>query len=284
MIIGGDKEPVIRNIQEATVRHDYNAKVELHDPVMNEQQRQVVLNNYLRNRNKINYKIKNVIARDITDTVTTYMSPHTQIIGLDNIKNINTGAIITSNHFNPLDNIAIRKMTKAVGHKRLYIVIQDTNLKMKGLIGFLMNYDDTLPISLSTNYMGRQFPQLLQAVLNDKQYVLIYPEQEMWFNYRKPRPLKRGPYYYAARFHVPIISCFVEIKTLPQKDNDEFYQTAYITHVLPTIYPDAQQSIKANSIRMMQQDYQQKKQAYEQAYHQKLTYEFTPDDIAGWIH
>ena len=30
------------------------------------------------------------------------------------------------------------------------------------------------------------------------------------------------------------------------------------------------------------QDYSQKKAAYEQIYHKKLTYEFHDDDIAGW--
>ncbi|WMJ87240.1 hypothetical protein [Anaerocolumna sp. MB42-C2] len=105
----------------------------------------------------------------------------------------------------------------------------------------------------------------------------------MWFNYRKPRPLKRGAYYYAAANQVPIISCFVEIHDIRQKDNEQFYKTEYIMHVLKPIYPDNSKDIRENSLRMMETDYRQKREAYESAYGKKLYYEFGKDDIAGWI-
>lgn len=130
--------------------------------------------------------------------------------------------------------------------------------------------------------MGRTFPQYLKNVLQEGHWILIYPEQEMWFNYRKPRPLQRGAYYYAATNNVPIISCFVEIKTTSQIKNVEFYQTKYRVHILPPIYPDPQLSPKENSLRMRDRDYQQKKQAYEAAYHEPLTYTWEANDIAGW--
>lgn len=49
--------------------------------------------------------------------------------------------------------------------------------------------------------MGRKFPQRIKSVLDNNQIVIIYPEQEMWSNYCKPRPLQRGAYYYAANTH-----------------------------------------------------------------------------------
>ena len=82
---------------------------------------------------------------------------------------------------------------------------------------------------------------------------MIYPEQEMWFNYRKPRYLKPGAYYYASKYNVPIISCFIEIID------------------------------KENAAWMSERDYSQKKEAYEKAYNKKLDYKFEDDDIAGWI-
>lgn len=113
---------------------------------------------------------------------------------------------------------------------------------------------------------------------------MIYPEQEMWFNYRKPRPVKRGAYYYAAKANVPIISCFTEIidQPKPEKNNDEFYQTKYRLHVLPLIWPDSKLSVNENAKMMMEKDYAQKKAAYEAAYQKKLSYDFEPHDIAGW--
>ena len=153
---------------------------------------------------------------------------------------------------------------------------------MKGVIGFVMNYADTIPLGKDQDYMTGAFPDLIKGLLRSGQYVLIYPEQEMWFNYRKPRPLKRGAYYYAARFHVPVISCFVEQVEIKEKENDEFNKVRYVVHILEPIFPDPQKSVRENSMEMMNRDYEQKRLAYEKAYGRKLTYEFEPGDIAGW--
>jgi 1-acyl-sn-glycerol-3-phosphate acyltransferase len=154
---------------------------------------------------------------------------------------------------------------------------------MKGWIGFLMNHADIIPITSDKEYMNTYFPTILKEKLDHKEFVLIYPEQEMWFNYRKPRPPKRGAYYYAAENLVPIISCFVEIHAIPRKENEEFYKTEYIMHVLKPIYPDSSKDVRENSLMMMETDYRQKVEAYESAYGKKLNYEFEKDDIAGWI-
>ena len=122
----------------------------------------------------------------------------------------------------------------------------------------------------------------MKKLLRRGQYVLIYPEQEMWFNYRKPRPLKRGAYYYAARFQVPVISCFVEMVEVQEKENEDFNKVRYVVHILEPIFPEPQKSVRENSVNMMGKDYEQKKQAYEKYYGRKLQYNFEPGDIAGW--
>ena len=53
--------------------------------------------------------------------------------------------------------------------------------------------------------MSKNFIPTIRDLLNDKSLILIYPEEEMWFNYRKPRPPKPGAYHYAAKYNVPII-------------------------------------------------------------------------------
>ena len=60
-------------------------------------------------------------------------------------------------------------------------------------------------------------------------WVVVYPEQELWLNYRKPRPLQKDPYYYAAKMNVPIISCFVEIKDTNKQEklHPEFNKTRW---------------------------------------------------------
>lgn len=67
-----------------------------------------------------------------------------------------------------------------------------------------------MPVSSLKWFMETEFPNQIKNALDENKLVLIYPEQEMWFNYRKPRPCKRGAYLYAVKFNVPVISLFVE--------------------------------------------------------------------------
>lgn len=283
MVIGGSKVEVIENIKRAIEKNEFNKKVEIGDPNLTPEQKQEIIARYIENKGKLSYKIKNNIARLIIDVVTNIQNKETEIVGIENIKDIKTGAIITSNHFNPLDSTVIQKVIKKVGKNRLYIVGQEENLAMNGIIGFIMNYSDIIPISNQISYMKKDFQEILKQRFKENNYILIYPEQEMWFNYRKPRPIKPGAYYYAAKNNVPIISCFVEIRETEKKDNSEFYKVKYIIHILPPIYPDTEKTAKENSIIMMEKDYKQKQTAYEQAYKKKLDYKFEIEDIAGWI-
>lgn len=281
MIIGGDKTPVIKNIREKVDKHEFNAKVEVADPVLAPATEKKLLADFLQHQQSFDYRIKNLIARSLMRLITIVVNFPTKIKPAQAVSKLPVGGIITSNHFNPLDNTAIRKLA-AKKHQRLFVLSQPTNLKMTGVLGFLMNYDDIIPLSKSYDYLGKTLPRLLKQIFSQGNYVLIYPEQEMWFNYRKPRPPKRGAYYYAAKLQVPIISCFVEIKDQLQNDNAQFKKVHYVVHVLPTIYPDPQKNIEANTNLMMKKDYAQKCQAYEQAYHRKLDYHFEAEDIAGW--
>lgn len=283
MIIGNHKDKVIQNIQNAAKRGNFHCKVEVNDPVLSAVQKKELLENYLKNKDSFRYKMNNSIAGVIANVVSRKENRITEFTGLKNIKSVAGGAIITSNHFNPLDNTIVREMVRRNGRNKLVIVCQETNLAMSGIVGYMMNYTDIIPISSDLGYMSHQFIKMMKEQLDKKNDILIYPEQEMWFNYRKPRPLKRGAYYYAAKLNVPILSCFVEIRTLSRKETEAFYRVKYIMHILPPIYPEKGKSVRENSIAMCQKDYLQKKAAYEKAYGKKLTYDFETEDIAGWI-
>ena len=162
------------------------------------------------------------------------------------------------------------------------IVNQDTNLAMKGFVGYMQRYADTMPVSSLKWFMETEFPNQIKNALDENKLVLIYPEQEMWLNYRKPRPPKRGAYLYAAKFNVPIISCFVEMVDTDKDDTKEFKKVKYVLHILDPIYPDPKKNERDNSFDMMGRDYMQKKEAYEKAYGKPLEYAFEPSDIAGW--
>ena len=282
-MITPERAAVIRNIEAAVARGDLNCKVEIGDPVFTDEQRRETLERFLKNQTNPWYWVKNFIARRMADVFTWHLNRDTQIMGIEKIKDIEGGAIITSNHFNPVENTAIRRMTQKLRKGRLCIVNQDTNLGMTGLFGFFMNYIDIIPINHDLGWLKNNFDKLLTKSLKGKQLVLIYPEQEMWFNYRKPRPCKSGAYVFAARNKVPIISCFVEIREKEKLENRQFHQTQYILHVLDPIYPDPEKSVAENGREMCEKDYRQKVEAYELCYGKQLDYSFSPWDIAGWI-
>lgn len=286
MIIGGPKKEVIKNIEKNLANGDYNAKVEVNDAILTEEEIDKYLNKFYKQKNSLSYKIKNKTTLKAIYEVGKDLMEETEIIGLENlhVENYTHGAIITCNHFNPLDSYYARLVVEKILHKKLYIVIEDTNLAMKGKIGLAMNYGNTIPITNKTSYILKTFLPEIKKVLDEGNIVLIYPEGEMWFNYKKPRPHKRGAYQFASQFNVPIISLFVKIDSLDTKDNDEFYNTKQTVYILKDIYADKNKNLKENSIMMANIDYNQKKEAYEKAYNKKLTYDFSYDDIAGYIH
>ncbi len=284
MILGGNRGEVIENIKAAASEGRWHDKVEVNDADMTHAQKLEVADKFMEKYGGLSYKVKNWTARAVTLVASRAINRDTVFEGLENLDGLKGGAVVTSNHFNQLENTAVHMAMRKAGKRKLYIVSQETNFAVDGPIGFLMKYADTIPLTIDVNYMKTTFITTLRKLLKRGEYILIYPEQEMWFNYRKPRPLKRRVYYYAALCNAPIVSCFVEIRVKDEKDTDEFYKTAYIVHVLPPIYPQEGKSVHANSMWMMNKDYAQKKEAYEKAYGKKLSYEFEPDDIAGWIH
>ena len=137
--------------------------------------------------------------------------------------------IITSNHFSQLENTVIRHLTNTFGRRKLGIISQTSNFAMTGIIGYIMNYADTIPISTDPRYLARDFLSVLKERLVDKKHaILLYPEQEMWFNYRKPRPPKKGAYYYAAKLNVPVLSCFVEVIDTDKDASEQFKKVRYV--------------------------------------------------------
>lgn len=183
MFIGGSKKAVVDNIARAAESGQFYNKVEVDDPDLTEEEKSALIEKFLKKHKTPAYAFSNWGARCITDTVSRIENQNTEYVGLEHIRNITTGAIVTSNHFNPLDNTVVREALKKVGKKRMYIVSEETNFAMKGLVGYLMNYMDTIPIwRTNQHYMGGEFVDMIRELMEKKQMLLIYQEQEMWFN------------------------------------------------------------------------------------------------------
>lgn len=182
---------VIENIKQAVEDGNFHKKVELGDHLVTEEERQKVILKYDTRKRKFRNKAKTMIARQITDGITEYINYKTEIVGMENVRHIKTGAIITSNHFSKVDNTIIRYLLHRMGRgRKFYIIVQESNIFMPGTLGWLLKNNRTIPINKDRKYITTNFEPSLEKILNRKQFVLIYPEEEMWFNYKLPRPRK----------------------------------------------------------------------------------------------
>ena len=271
----GDREQVYENIKTAVSLNQLNSKVEPGDPKLLREDKEALLRHYIDYRTAYGFCVKKYIAEAIFYAGTSAVGLITQVSGLENLSGVKGPAIVTCNHFSPLDPAIVRFAMRKAGFTRISIVNQDSNLAMKGFVGYMQRYADTMPVSSVKWFMETEFPNQIKNALDNNRLVLIYPEQEMWFNYRKPRPCKRGAYLYAVKFNVPVISLFVE-----QLVKSTHLHT-FKVHVLPVIYPDRQLDERTASLRMQHTDYEQKCAAYVKVYGKKLTYDFEDGDIAG---
>ncbi len=274
---------VIENIKINVANNELNKKVEINDPVVDKKELDKALMNFDITKNNIVSRYKRKMARKIANNYTKLFNYDTKIIGLENLQEVKTGAIITSNHFSPKDSTVIMYAMNKIGKREhMDIVIEEENTMMTGQFGFLMNNCGTIPLSKSKLYMEKKFMPAVETLLKNKDFILIYPEEQMWYNYRKPRPLKPGAYHLAAKFNVPVIPCFTEIRTRKDYDEDGFKKLKFILHIMKPIYPDPEKTLKQNKEEMQKKDYEAKINAYEDAYGKKLDYTFEQSDIAGF--
>ena len=192
------------------------------------------------------------------------------------MQNVKTGAIITCNHFNPFDGFAIEKVFRISGkieEKKLYKVIREGNYtNFPGMYGFFFRNCDTLSSNKRTMI---EFMKAVDVILQRGDFILVYPEQSMWWNYRKPKPLKNGAFKLAARNNVPILPIFITMEDSDIIGEDGFPVQEYIINIEKPIYPNKSLSEKENTEIMKERNYQIWKKIYEDFY--KVPLEYTCD-------
>lgn len=196
------------------------------------------------------------------------------IEGIENFKNLDSGAIITCNHFNAYDSFAIQMAYEASEQKdrKFFRIIREGNYtSFPGFYGYLMRNCNTLPLSSNRKTMC-EFVNATDELLHDGHFILIYPEQSMWWNYRKPKPLKEGGFHIAAKNGVPVLPCFITMCDTDRIDADGFPVQEYTIHIAPPIYPDKNKSIRQNTAEMLNKNYQIWKEIYESTYEIPLVY------------
>ncbi len=200
--------------------------------------------------------------------------------GLENIQAVkDKGVIITCNHFSIYDHYAIYKAIEPVlGKRMLYKIIREGNYTTyPGLFGFFFRHCNTLPLSENYTVM-KEMLSGVKMLLNRGEKILIYPEQGMWWNYKKPRPLKPGAFRFAISNNAPVLPIFITMRETDIIDKNGFNTLAYTVNILPAIYPDESIIAKDRDKAMAKQNYRMWKEVYESTYGIDLTY--TTEDLS----
>ncbi len=220
-------------------------------------------------------KFANILARNfINSLLRKKIMILKEVKGLENyVEMKRKGAIITCNHFNAMDNFAVYKaIEKHVYHRELVKVCREGNYtNFPGFYGFLFKHCNTLPLSSVASTM-KNFMHAVKTYLAQGRQILIYPEQAMWWNYRKPRPLTSGAFKMAAENNVPVIPFFITMQDSDIVDSDGFFVQEYTVNILKPIFPKEELSVRQNAEFMKNENYSVWKKIYEEFYGIPLVY------------
>lgn len=227
----------------------------------------------------ISEKLKTAIAYTIARRFVNNLIDEKKLIikeikGIEHFKKLNSGAVITCNHFNAFDSFAIQLAYEAAEqeNRKFYRIIREGNYtSFPGFYGFLMRHCNTLPLSSNRETL-KKFTTAVETCLSEGHFVLIYPEQSMWWNYRKPKPLKSGAFMFAAKSGVPVLPCFITMQDSDIMGEDGYFVQEYTIHICPPIYPEDGLNYRKNMTKMMDKNYQVWKEVYENVYNIPLTY------------
>lgn len=193
--------------------------------------------------------------------------------GLEHLRGVKGGAVITCNHFHPMDSFIMQRVFDRSHHKgRLYRVIREGNYtSFPGFYGFLMRNCNTLPLSANMNVM-KKFLRATERALGEGNCILVYAEQSMWWNYRKPKPMKTGAFDMAVKNRVPVIPCFITMEDTDKIGSDGFPVQAYTPHLGAPIYPDETLPRPAAREKLRREAEAFSRETYERVYGEPPTY------------
>ncbi len=201
--------------------------------------------------------------------------------GIEHLKAPEDGVIITCNHFHPFDSFIMQRVFDAAHREgRMYRVIREGNYtSYPGFYGMLMRHCDTLPLSSDPATM-KLFLKATYTALREKNSLLIYPEQSLWWNYRKPKPQKLGAFEIAVRCGAPVVPCFITFEDTDRLGEDGFPILSYTPHVGAPIYPDPTLSRREAAKKMRDENEAFCRATYERVYGIPLRYTTAPKESA----
>ena len=227
---------------------------------------------------KLSSKIKSKIANRAGTRFFDKMIKNRQLIvkevrGIENFTAVSGGKIVTCNHFSVCDNYAVWMALRDHMDKRmLYKVIREGNYTNPPKpFGLFMRHCNTLPLSSQPATM-KKFLGAVRTLLGRGETILIYPEQSMWWNYRKPKPMQDGAFSLAVRNNAPVVPIFITMQDSDIPDGEGFFVQEYTVHILPAIYPNRSLSVPDAKRVMQKANYDAWVRVYEEFYKKPLKY------------
>lgn len=227
---------------------------------------------------KLSSRIKNKIANIFGARFFDKLIANRRLIikevrGIENFNAVDGGRIVTCNHFSVGDNYAVWvALRDHMDGKLLYKVIREGNYTNPPKpFGLFMRHCNTLPLSSQLPTM-KKFLKAVSVLLSRGETILIYPEQGMWWNYRKPRPMQDGAFALAVRNKAPVVPIFITMEDSDVIDGDGFPVQEFTLHILPAIYPDPSLSPTEAKAKMKAENYEAWVGVYEEFYGKPLVY------------
>ena len=227
---------------------------------------------------KLSSKIKNKIANISASRFFDKMIEKRQLIikeirGIENFCAVEGGRIVTCNHFSITDHYAVWvALREHMDGKMLYKVIREGNYTNPPKpFGLFMRHCNTLPLSSQSATM-KKFLRAVKVLLGRGETILIYPEQSMWWNYKKPKPLQDGAFTLALQNNVPVVPIFITMEDSDTPDGDGFFVQSYTINILPAIYPDKTLPRADAREAMKKENYDTWVKVYEAFYKKPLVY------------
>ena len=196
-----------------------------------------------------------------------------EVRGIENYTAVSGGKLVTCNHFSITDHYAVWvALRDHMEGRLLYKVIREGNYTNPPKpFGLFMRHCNTLPLSSRKETMVK-FMKAVSRLLGRGETILIYPEQGMWWNYRKPRPSQDGVFSLAVRNNAPIVPVFITMEDSDVPDGDGFFVQVYTVHILPALYPDESLSRAAAKLELKEKHDAAWVKTYEAFYHRPLVY------------
>lgn len=220
-------------------------------------------------KNWFKHKIYLSVLKKYTKQINNQLT-NLKIVGKENLKGIKN-CIATCNHVSKVDSFAVRA---AIGMDINYVAADYNN--WDNILGEVGRNTGYIPLSPSLDrILMRKFNEAIEYyLLKKKKRILFYPEQAMWREEARPRPLKDGAFHYAVKHNVPVLPLFITFEPKEKMVDDQGRQefSDYTIHILPPIYPKENLTNRENVRYMRDANYEAWKTCYEETYNIPLEF------------